>query len=81
LSKRRIGSADSARGAAEELYDDAGQRGLHPVAMLDEQINDLIGFRKINRLPGRSAPGPHADSHRDRYVGPASRRRVSRHSP
>src|ERR1700730_15744736 len=42
LGKRRIGRADSARGAAEELYDDAGQPGLHAVAMLDDQIDNLV---------------------------------------
>src|SRR5258708_22406742 len=42
LSKRRIGSADSAGGAAEELYDDAREPGVHPAAMLDDQIDDLV---------------------------------------
>ena len=42
LGERRIGRVDSARGAAEELYDDAGQPGLHAVAMLDDQIDNLV---------------------------------------
>src|SRR6266436_4650883 len=51
LSKRRIGRADSARGAAEELYDDAGQPGLHPVPMLDDQIDDLVA-----KIPDEGRP-------------------------